>query len=68
VASWLPSYGAGETQLVLDGIGVRIKGFALDSAQNLIVILKHHPPVGPITSLDAVAGAVAPHPVASNPV
>ena len=68
VTSWLPSCGAGETQLVLDSVGVRIKGFAPDSARNLIVILEHRPPVGPIASLDAVAGPVAPHLAARNPV
>jgi hypothetical protein len=57
--------------LVLD-IGARIKDFALDSAPDLIVLFEHRPPVGPIASStsspDAAAGAVEPHPAASNPV
>ena len=87
VASWLPSSGAGETRLVVDDLGVRIKDFALDPAQDLIVLLEHRPPVGPIatsnTSLSPdvaagadirvhlrrlSAGALAPHPAATNPV
>ena len=48
MASWLPSSAAGETRLVVDDLGVRIKDFALDPAQDLIVLLEHRPPAGPI--------------------
>ncbi|KAI9453366.1 hypothetical protein F5148DRAFT_1151976 [Russula earlei] len=82
VASWLPSNAAGETRLVVDDLGVRIKDFALDPAQDLIVLLEHRPAVGPIASTSSSAaaadirvhlrklsaGAVAPHPAARNPV
>ena len=62
VASWLPSSVADETRLVVDDLGVRIKDFALDPAQDLIVLVEHHPPVvGSIPSStgapDAAAGA-----------
>ena len=61
VASWLPSSIAAETRLVVDDLGVRIKDFALDPAQDLIVLLEHRPAVGPIASStsspDAAAGA-----------
>jgi hypothetical protein len=50
VASWLPSSLAGETRLVVDDLGVRIKDFALDPAQDLIVLLEHRPPTGPIAT------------------
>ena len=85
VASWLPNSVADETRLVVDDLGVRIKDFALDPAQDLIVLLEHCAPAGPIAgstrSPDAAtgadirvhlrrlsAGAVAPHPAASNPI
>ena len=89
VASWLPSSLAGETRLIVDDLGVRIKDFALDPAQDLIVLLEHRPPTGPIATSSTTssaypdmgtgadirvhlrrlsAGAVAPHPAASNPV
>jgi hypothetical protein len=83
VASWLPSSVADETRLVVDDLGVRIKDFALDPAQDLIVLLEHRPAVGPLASStgspDAAAdirvhlrklsaGAVAAHPAASSPV
>jgi len=89
VASWLPSSVAGETRLIVDDLGVRIKDFALDPAQDLIVLLEHCPPEGPIATSSTTssaypdprtgadirvhlrrlsAGAVAPHPAASNPV
>ena len=85
VASWLPSSVAGETRLIVDDLGVRIRDFALDPAQDLIVLFEHRPPTGPIASStsspDAAAGAdirvhlrrlsagaVAPHPAASNSV
>ena len=85
VASWLPSRVAGETRLVVDDLGVRIKDFAIDPTQDLIVLLEHRSPTRPIpssaSSPDAAAGAdirvhlrrlsagaVAPHPSASNPV
>jgi hypothetical protein len=61
VASWLPSSVTEETRLVVDDLGVRIKDFALDPSQDLIVLLEHRPAVGPIasstSSTDAVAGA-----------
>ncbi|KAH8985373.1 hypothetical protein EDB92DRAFT_1802543 [Lactarius akahatsu] len=76
VASWLPSNSADETRLVVDDLGVRIKDFALDPAQDLIVLLEHPPAVGLSASPSAAyagtdicvhlrklsAGAVAPHP------
>jgi len=99
VASWLPSSAAAETRLVVDDLGVRIKDFALDPAQDLIVLLEHRPPAGPLATSSSSysypdpddpdtgaaagagaaadirvhlrrlsAGAVAPHPAASNPV
>ena len=85
VASWLPTSVADETRLVVEDLGVRIKDFALDPAQDLIVLLEHRPPVISIASStgspDAAAGAdirvhlrrlsagaVVPHPAASNPV
>ena len=59
--SWLPSSVAAETRLVVDDLGVRIKDFALDTAQDLIALLEHGPPVDPIASStrspDAAAGA-----------
>ncbi|KAH9961881.1 hypothetical protein BC827DRAFT_1383685 [Russula dissimulans] len=78
VASWLPSNSAGETRLVVDDLGVRIKDFALDPTQDLIVLLEHRPAVDPITSTSSSAaaadirvhlrklsgGVVAPHPAA----
>ncbi|KAI9450176.1 hypothetical protein F5148DRAFT_610129 [Russula earlei] len=82
-ASWLLSNAAGETRLVVDDLGVRIKDFALDPAQDLIVLLEHRPAVGPIVSTSSSSaaaadirvhlrklspGAVAPHPAARNPV
>jgi hypothetical protein len=83
VASWLPSTAVAETRLVVDDLGVRIKDFALDPAQDLVVLLEHRPAAGPFasTSSSAAAGAdirvhlrrlsagvVAPHPAAKNPV
>ncbi|KAH9981649.1 hypothetical protein BJV74DRAFT_887389 [Russula compacta] len=81
VASWLPSSDVSEKRLVVDDLGVRIKDFALDPAQDLIVLLEHRPAVGPIASTSPTVGAdirvhlrklsagvVAPHPAAKNPV
>ncbi|KAI0251641.1 hypothetical protein BJV78DRAFT_415852 [Lactifluus subvellereus] len=80
VASWLPSTAAGETRLVVDDLGVRIKDFALDPAQDLVVLLEHRPASSSASAL-AIAGAdirvhlrklsagvVAPHPAAKHPV
>ncbi|KAH9031019.1 hypothetical protein EDB85DRAFT_2146365 [Lactarius pseudohatsudake] len=78
VASWLPSNSADETRLVVDDLGVRIKDFALDTAQDLIVLLEHPSAAGLSASPSAAyagtdirvhlrklsAGAVAPHPAA----
>ncbi|KAH9172424.1 hypothetical protein EDB89DRAFT_1965167 [Lactarius sanguifluus] len=82
VASWLPSNTADETRLVVHDLGVRIKDFALDPAQDLIVLLEHRPAVGPSANTSAAtagadirvhlrklsAGAVVPHPEAKVPV
>jgi hypothetical protein len=83
VASWLPSNTTSETRLVVDDLGVRIKDFALDPAQDLVVLLEHRPAYGPFTSMSSTAsaladvrvhlrklsaGVVAPHPAAKNPV
>ena len=49
----------GETWIVADNLGVRIKDFALDLAQDLIV-LKHYPAAAPWASANtsaATAGA-----------
>ncbi|KAH9031031.1 hypothetical protein EDB85DRAFT_2146374 [Lactarius pseudohatsudake] len=76
VASWLPSNTADETRLVIDDLGVRIKDFALDPSQDLIVFLKHRPAASASSSVPnsgagvcvhlrkLSAGAVAPHPAA----
>ncbi|KAH8991383.1 hypothetical protein EDB86DRAFT_2935103 [Lactarius hatsudake] len=82
VASWLPSNTTDETRLVVDDLGVRIKDFALDPAQDLIVLLEHRPAAGPSANTSAAtagadirvhlrklsAGAVVPHPEAKVPV
>jgi hypothetical protein len=82
VASWLPSNTTDEMRLVVDDLGVRIKDFALDPAQDLIVLLEHRPAAGPSANTSAAtagadirvhlrklsAGAVAPHPAAKVPV
>jgi hypothetical protein len=82
VASWLPSNTSDEKRLVVDDLGVRIKDFALDPAQDLIVLLEHRPAAGPSANTSAAtagadirvhlrklsAGAVAPHPAAKEPV
>ena len=34
----------------MDDLGVRIKDFALDPAQDLIILLEHRPPAGPIST------------------
>ena len=82
VASWLPSNTSDEKRLVVDDLGVRIKDFALDPAQDLIVLLEHRPATGPSANTSAATagtdirvhlrklstGAVAPHPAAKEPV
>jgi len=82
VASWLPTNDVDETRLVVDDLGVRIKDFALDPAQDLIVLLEHCPVAGPTANTSAAtagtdirvhlrklsAGVVAPHPAAKVPV
>lgn len=82
VASWLPSSTADETRLVVDDLGVRVKDFALDPAQDLIVLLEHRPAAGPSANTSAATagadirvhlrklsgGVVAPHPAAKVPV
>jgi hypothetical protein len=50
VASWLRSNTTDEMWLVADDLGVRIKDFALDPAQDFIVLLEHRPAVDPIAS------------------
>ncbi|KAH9018318.1 hypothetical protein EDB84DRAFT_1626704 [Lactarius hengduanensis] len=67
VASWLPSNTADETRLVIDDLGVRIKDFALDPSQDLIVFLEH-PSSTVLLPVPLGAGAVAPHPAAKVPV
>lgn len=82
VASWLPTNTTDESRLIVDDLGVRIKDFALDPAQDLIVLLEHRPAAGPSANTSAAtagadirvhlrklsAGAVAPHPSAKVPV
>jgi hypothetical protein len=41
VASWLPSSVSGKPRLVVDDLGVRIKDFALDPPQDLVVLLEY---------------------------
>ncbi|KAH9024633.1 hypothetical protein EDB85DRAFT_1894251 [Lactarius pseudohatsudake] len=82
VASWLPSNTTDETRLVIDDLGVRIKEFALDPSQDLIVFLEHRPAASASSSAPnsgagvcvhlrkLSAGAVArlaPHPAAKVP-
>jgi hypothetical protein len=80
VASWLPGNGCAERPLVVDDLGVRIKDFALDPSQDLIVLLEHRPVPGstgnPSTAITDICvhlrklstGVVAPHPAAKVPV
>ncbi|KAH8985380.1 hypothetical protein EDB92DRAFT_1365791 [Lactarius akahatsu] len=80
VASWLPSNMADETSLVVDDLSVRVKDFALDPSQDLIVFLEHRPAASANSSAPnsgagvcihlkkLSAGAVAPHPAAKVPV
>jgi hypothetical protein len=81
VASWLPGNGRAERPLVVDDLGVRIKDFALDPSQDLVVLLEHRPVAGsgsgnPSTAVTDIcvhirklsAGVVAPHPAAKVPV
>ena len=82
IASWLPSNTSDEKRLVVDDLGVRIKDFALDPAQDLIVLLEHRPATGPSANTSAATtgadirvhlrklstGAVAPNPAAKEPV
>ena len=47
-----------DTRLVVDDLGVRIKDFALDPSQDLIVLLEHRPAAGPsVNTSAATAGA-----------
>ena len=76
VASWLPGNGRGERRFVVDDLGVRIKDFALDPSQDLIVLLEHRP--APKSSsmagadicvhLRKLSAVVVPHPAAKNPM
>jgi hypothetical protein len=76
VASWLPGNGSGERRFVVDDLGVRIKDFALDPSQDLIVLLEHRP--APESSsmagadicvhLRKLSAVVAPHPAAKSPM
>ena len=81
VAAWLPgnnNNGEGRARLFgVDDLGVRIKDFALDPSQDLIVLLEHRPAVTPGRSASAdicvhlrrlSSGVVAPHPAAKVPV
>jgi hypothetical protein len=76
VAAWLPgNAGRGERRLVVDDLGVRIKDFALDPSQDLIVLLEHRAVPGSAERADICVhlrklsgGVVAPHPVAKVPV
>jgi hypothetical protein len=55
----VPGSVAAETRLVVDDLGVLIKDFVLDPAQDLIVLLEHHPAVGTITSSTGSPDAAA---------
>lgn len=44
-ASWLLSGVGGDMRLIVDDLDVRIKDFALEPVQGLIVLGEHHPPV-----------------------
>jgi hypothetical protein len=76
VASWLPGNGRGERRFVVDDLGVRIKDFALDPSQDLIVLLEHRPAPGSSSMAGAdifvhlrkLGAVVAPHPAAKNPM
>ena len=79
VASWLPGNGRAERRFVVDDLGVRIKDFALDPSQDLIVLLEHRP-ASPAPGSSFMAGADicvhlrklsavdAPHPAAKTPM
>ena len=48
----------GQTRIIVDDHCVRFKGFALDPAQDLIVLLEYHPTAGPSANTSAAtAGA-----------
>jgi len=76
VASWLPGNGRGERRFVVDDLGVRIKDFALDPSQDLIVLLEHRPAPGSSSMAGAdvfvhlrrLSAVAAPHPAAKNPL
>ncbi len=76
VASWLPGNGRGERRFVVDDLGVRIKDFALDPSQDLIVLLEHRPAPGSSSMAGAdicvhlrkLGAVVAPHPAAKTPM
>ncbi|KAH8985235.1 hypothetical protein EDB86DRAFT_3246446 [Lactarius hatsudake] len=80
VALWLPSNMADKTSLIVDDLSLRIKDFALDPSQDLIVFLEHRPAASASSSAPnssagvcvhlrkLSAGAVAPHLAAKVPV
>ena len=77
VAAWLPGNNGQRRLFGVDDLGVRIKDFALDPSQDLIVLLEHRPAVtaeGSATADICVhlrrlsSGVVAPHPAAKVPV
>ncbi|KAI0272082.1 hypothetical protein BGY98DRAFT_168578 [Russula aff. rugulosa BPL654] len=76
VASWLPGNGRVERRFVVDDLGVRVKDFALDPSQDLIVLLEHRPAPGRSSMAGAdicvhlrkLSAVVAPHPAAKTPM
>ena len=76
VASWLPGNGRGESRFVVDDLGVRIKDFALDPSQDLLVLLEHRPAPGSSSMAGAdicvhlrkLSAVVTPHPAAKSPM
>jgi hypothetical protein len=77
VASWLPGNGcAEERRFVVNDLGVRIKDFALDPSQDLIVLLEHRPApwsssmagVDICVHVRKLSAVVPPHPAAKTPV
>ena len=75
-ASWLPGNGLGERRLVVDDLGLRIKDFALDPSQDLIVLLEHctAPENSSMAGADIrvhirkLSSVGTPHPAAKNPM
>ncbi|KAH8977233.1 hypothetical protein EDB83DRAFT_2538029 [Lactarius deliciosus] len=47
--------------LVIDDLGVRIKDFALDPSQDLIIFLEHHPAASPSSSAPNSGAGVCVH-------